>query len=221
MLVHYAPRESLYLEGDSAQHWFEIRSGVVRTCRFMADGQRQLTGFFFAGDVLGVEQGVRRTSAEAVGEVAVLRRDRRGPLTGHEAGGRPLASVLDQALASAEERILLFGLRTAAERVAAFLLMMARATSQHDVCLPMSRADIADYLGLTVETVSRTFSHFARTSLIELRGPHQFRVRDQARLSRTAGWVDPEPDDGACAGPALAAVSARSPSRAPVLSNRA
>lgn len=163
----------------------------MRTCRFTPDGHRQLTGFFFPGDVFGLETAVRRTSAETVSDV-VLRRHGQprlaSPAPYDPAMFSDLGSGLGRALESAEDRILLFGLRTAAERVAAFLLMMAdRSSLGVDVCLPMSRSDIADYLGLTVETVSRTFSQFVRARLIQLRGPHQFRILDRPRLCRAGG----------------------------------
>ena len=183
-LVQLAKGQAVYHQGAPALHWFEVISGIVRTCRFMADGHRQLTGFFYAGDVFGVEGRFHSESAEAVTDV-VLRRSRSA------IGEQPSLDApraLEKALESARRSIFLFGHRTAANRVAAFLIATAdRSGIQAGVELPMSRADIADHLNLTLHTVSRTISDFARKGLIALDGRQHVRILDLGGLRAIAG----------------------------------
>jgi CRP/FNR family transcriptional regulator/CRP/FNR family nitrogen fixation transcriptional regulator len=183
-LVHYAKGQTIYHQGDLADQWFEVVSGIVRTCRFMADGHRQLTGFFYSQDVFGVDGARHRESAEAVTDV-VLRRSRAASL-GHGPGSGPQA--FERALESARRSIFLFGHRTAANRVAAFLITIAeRSGLRAGVQLPMTRSDIADHLNLTLHTVSRTISDFARRGLIALSGRQDVRILDLEGLRAVAG----------------------------------
>jgi CRP-like cAMP-binding protein len=189
-ILEYPRGSSIYFERDPVRHWFEVVSGIVRTCRFLSDGHRQLTGFFYAGDVFGVEDGVHSESAETVTE-AVVRRHAR--IDGHAAlfppaQPNPRAIALQQALDSAKKCLFLFGHKTANARVAAFLVAMAeRLYPGVGVQLPMSRTDIADHLGLTIHTVSRTISELARRGLIRLDGPRSIRIVDGANLRALAG----------------------------------
>lgn len=178
---------SIYHEGDRARHWYEVVSGIVRTCRFLADGHRQLTGFFYTKDVFGVDGGRYRESAEAVTD-AVLRRYSPTALEdgGADGGGVP-DHIFERALESARQSIFLFGHRTAANRLAAFLISMAeRSEASSGVRLPMTRSDIADHLNLTIHTVSRTICDFARKGLIALDGPQNVRILDLGRLRMAA-----------------------------------
>jgi CRP-like cAMP-binding protein len=153
----------------------------------MGDGHRQLTGFFYAEDVFGVDRGNYRESAEAVTNV-VLRRFPASSPGAAEATGEAGRKILERALESARECIFLFGHRTAANRVAAFLIAIAdRSAGKSGVQIPMTRSDIADYLNLTLHTVSRTISEFARDRLIALDGPQNVRILDLARLRLLAG----------------------------------
>lgn len=178
-----AKGSSIYFEGDRATRWYEVVRGVVRTCRFHADGHRQLTGFFYAGDVFGVDEPRRTESAEAVTDVTLLRHER-------EPGSE---TALRRALDSAQRFIFLLGHRTAVERLAAFLVMIAnRHGVGEDCAVPMSRADIADHLGLTMHTVSRTMTDIARRKLIALDGPQVFRIVDPEGLRELAGISEAE-----------------------------
>jgi CRP-like cAMP-binding protein len=141
--------------------------------------------------VFGVEDGVHSESAETVTE-AVVRRHAR--IDGHAAlfpaaaQPNPRAIALQQALDSAKKCLFLFGHKTANARVAAFLVAMAgRLSPGEGVELPMSRTDIADHLGLTIHTVSRTISELARRGLIRLDGPRSIRIVDAANLRALAG----------------------------------
>lgn len=181
---------AIYYEGDPARRWYEVVSGIVRTCRYHVDGHRQLTGFFYAGDFFGVDEGNYKETAEAVTN-AVIRRHGQDSASQDQTGtrsGEETEAALRKALSSAQQCIFLLGHRTAAERVAAFLLAAAvRLGATRGVPLPMSRNDIADHLGLTIHTVSRTISDLARRRLIALEGPQRFRILDEAGLSDLAG----------------------------------
>jgi CRP/FNR family transcriptional regulator, nitrogen fixation regulation protein len=188
-LVEIVKGGIVFNQGDPAVHWFEVLSGTVRTCRFYIDGHRQLTGFFFAGDVFGVEPERYGATAEAVTD-AVLRRSA-VQKEGQPVGGDVRSSALERALGSAQSCIFLLGHRTANERLAAFLLVIARRPGARlRFELPMSRADIADHLGLTIHTVSRTFSDLIRRQVIALEGRQFVRVLDLAQLEWLAGEAD-------------------------------
>lgn len=183
---------AIYYEGDPAKRWYEVVSGIVRTCRYHVDGHRQLTGFFYAGDFFGVDEDQYKETAEAVTHVVLRRHGQESTAFGEgskrHSPGEDTETALRKALTSAQQCIFLLGHRTAAERVAAFLLAAAtRLGATKGVPLPMSRNDIADHLGLTIHTVSRTISDLARRRLIALEGPQRFRVLDESGLRDLAG----------------------------------
>lgn len=171
----------IYRQDDPAAFRFEVVSGVIRTTYLFEDGRRQLTGFFFDGDVFGTDQGFYKASAEVVSETAEVQRIRWGDRDADE-------RALSQALELVENSVLLLGRRTALSRVAAFLAdIRCRTGAKPQILLPMSRVDIADYLGLTVETVSRTFSQLIRRRVIAQLDQQQVRIIDQERLNALAG----------------------------------
>lgn len=183
-ILKFRKGEIIFSQGDPSDCWFEVVSGTVRTCHFHVDGHRQLTGFFYQGDVFGVEYGARDAAAEAVTNTILTRRAVRD--------GEPSSSgqnrALERALNSANQFIFLLGRRNANERVAAFLLIAAkRLSGLGSIPLPMTRSDIADHLGLTIHTVSRTISGFVRRGLIELEGPQLCRLVDLEGLRAIAG----------------------------------
>jgi CRP-like cAMP-binding protein len=167
---------------------YRIVGGTVRTCKTLADGRRQVGAFYFRGDLLGLETGPRHGfSAEAVTECRLAAIKRR-TLEALARDDRTLARQLWQSTArelQQTQRHLMRLVTTAQERVAGFLLEMAERTTGSDVIdLPMSRPDIADHLGLTVETVSRTLRALAQASLIEMPSSRRFRLPDPAALRR-------------------------------------
>jgi CRP-like cAMP-binding protein len=183
-ILKFRKGEIIFSQGDPGDCWFEVISGTVRTCHFHVDGHRQLTGFFYQGDVFGVEYGSRDAAAEAVTNAVLARRPASNG--GLDAPGQNRA--LERALDSANQCIFLLGRRNANERVAAFLLIAAKRLSAiGSVPLPMTRGDIADHLGLTIHTVSRTISGFVRQGLIELDGPQSCRLLDLDGLRAIAG----------------------------------
>jgi CRP-like cAMP-binding protein len=193
-LLKFRKGEIVYAQGDIASDWFEVVAGTVRTCHLYCDGHRQLTGFHYPGDIFGIESGHYSSSAEAVTAV-VLRRSPRG--TGEESrlsAATFVQEAYQSALDKAQACIFLLGRRTATERMAAFLLATAqRFADDKAFALPMSRSDIADHLGLTIHTVSRTLSEFVRRNLIRLDGPQSITILNHAGLSQLANG-DEEPN---------------------------
>jgi CRP/FNR family nitrogen fixation transcriptional regulator len=172
-VMHFAADRQIHAEGDEARSFYEVVSGVVRTCRFLSDGRRQIDAFHAAGDVFGFEAGDHyRLGAEAVSECTVIAYRRRGleTMVSHdEKLGRWFFSHALSMLAQAREHSLLLGRGSAAQKISAFLLENERQVgTTYLVDLAMSRQDIADYLGLTIETVSRTLSQMERDGTIAL-----------------------------------------------------
>jgi len=186
--VQYFTRDrDIYGEGEDAALFFKVVSGVVRTCKFRSDGRRQIDSFHFAGDLFGLEAGSEHSlCAEAVCDCAVVSYRRRGLETLAESDGalsRQIFSFAMRSLARSQKHALLLGCGTAVEKVAAFLVELAAAAPESTaIALAMTRQDIADYLGLTMETVSRTLSRFERDCLIELPTARQVWIKNLAAL---------------------------------------
>ncbi len=187
--LRFACGNELFGEGDDADDVFRVVSGVVRTCRFQNDGRRQICAFHARGEVFGFEPGTEYSlSAEAVSDCTVVpyRRSRLETLAAED---RRLAMLLFsyaiQSLARARDHALLLGRRSAVGKMAAFLVESAeRSRDPLVIELAMTRQDIADYLGLTIETVSRTFTQFERDGLIGLSTSRRVRLVDLPRLRR-------------------------------------
>jgi CRP/FNR family transcriptional regulator, nitrogen fixation regulation protein len=183
--------QEVFAEGDASDQWYRVVAGTVRTCRLLADGRRHVGAFHHAGDFFGIEGSDSRCmSAEAVGDVVVRRYPRQAieHLADANPGlGRRLRNMAFADLVQAQGRMLLLGRKTALERVASFLLdMIERLDKGRRIELPMSRYDIADYLGLTIETVSRTLSGLKRAGAIALPSTHVFDVLDRDALEAMA-----------------------------------
>jgi CRP/FNR family nitrogen fixation transcriptional regulator len=186
----YRSGAEIFGEGEEAEYVYQITSGSVRTYKLLSDGRRQINSFHFPGDMFGFENGAtHRFTAEAVLEtdVRLMRRNRILEATKDRvAGNKNLISLVTQNLLHAENHMLLLGRKTALERVAAFLLEMDERLGHPDVMtLPMSRRDIGDYLGLTLETVSRALSTLRNEKLLRFDGTSQRRVelRDRGGLA--------------------------------------
>lgn len=177
--------ESLFCEGDPAQAMFIVLSGTVRLSKMLPDGRRQIIGFPEAGDLIGLAiDDDYLYSAEGVTQVR-LRRIARARLDAlmesHPELRTRLFSVAAQELAAAQRQILLLGRKTARERLCSFLMERKRAAAGR-IELPMSRTDIADYLGLTIETVSRTLSQLRAEGLIRMPTLHSLELADAGRV---------------------------------------
>ncbi len=191
----FSSGHDLFVEGDDASAVYTVTEGAVKTHKLMPDGRRQITGFFFAGDFVGLAHGdTCAYSAEAAGPIRVCRFDRKR--FDHVLDEFPkmrsrLLSEASDELAAAHNQMLLLGRKTAKERLATFLLMVDQRTAQwrqnDDILeLPMTRGDIADYLGLTTETVSRTFTQFRSAGLIAAHGTQDVKVLDREGLEDAA-----------------------------------
>ena len=166
-------------------------SGAVRTYKILSDGRRQIGGFYLAGEVFGLESGEEHTfSAEAVSEtrVLVVKRSALFALAERDSEiARQLWALTSNELRRLQDHVLAL-IKTAKERVVGFLLEMARRTpSGNRIDLPMSRQDIADYLGLTIETVSRTLTQLENTEAIALPNSRCFELRDRRALGHLGG----------------------------------
>jgi CRP/FNR family transcriptional regulator, nitrogen fixation regulation protein len=178
----------IYGEGEAAGKVYKVVSGVVRISRLLPDGRRQISAFHTLGDMFGFEaDDLQHASAEAVTPVKVIAYKWQSLLS---AGARSATLVRDLlnltmvGLRQSQEHLLLLGRRNALERVASFLLDMAkRANSDNMVELAMARHDIADYLGLTLETVSRMFAELKQQGAISLEGARRVRLLDINRLA--------------------------------------
>jgi CRP/FNR family nitrogen fixation transcriptional regulator len=165
--------EELFTEGDACSFFYKVVSGTVRTGKLLVDGRRQIDAFHLTGDVFGLESGGHHHStAEAVDDVVVIAYSRSifaSLVHDHPVLGEQLISSTLTSLDRAHAHIILLGRKTALERMASFLLDMTRRRVGTDrVVLPMQRTDIADHLGLTIETVSRTLTQMVRHGLIRL-----------------------------------------------------
>jgi CRP/FNR family transcriptional regulator len=184
----------MIMEGDPADHVFWISAGVVKVYRTLADGRCQITGFLFPGDFLGFAPDDQYVSgAVAVGAVTVSRFPRKkveqlvaaSPLV-----ARLLLRRTCGELNAAQDQMLLLGRKTAGEKVASFLKQVFDRTGSDEagsdrLVLPMTRTDIADYLGLTIETVSRTLTHLREDAVIAVHRA-EIRVLDRAELEARA-----------------------------------
>jgi CRP/FNR family transcriptional regulator len=187
--------QTLFQEGDAAEEVFSLTDGMLKLYKLMSDGRRQIVGFLVPGDFLGLAFGQSYVySAEAVMPTSVCRFRRHqflGLLEDYPAMEKEILGRTSTELAAAQEQMLLLGRKTARERVASFIVALARRRKierNGTLPLPMSRADIADYLGLTIETVSRTFTLFRKEGLIGLPDKHVVEIRRRAELEQVAGY---------------------------------
>lgn len=185
----------LIREGDPATSLFNVTSGSVRVFKLLPDGRRQITGFLFAGDFLGLATGdAYAFSAEAIEPTTACRfrkSDYRQLIRESPALENALLDRATHELAAAQDQMLLLGRKTAQERLASFLLDLPahdpmRPGRDGHIRLPMTRAEIADYLGLTIETVSRVMTRLKTTGVIRLIALNEIEVLRPDRLRAIA-----------------------------------
>ena len=184
----FARNAEIYGENERAEYLYKVLSGSIRTYKLLTDGRRQIGGFYSPGDVFGLEVGDHHTfSAEAVvdSRVLVVKRSSIIALAGRDAEiASQLWSMTARELQRTQRHIMLL-VKTARERVAGFLLDMAnRQPAHNEINLPMSRQDIADYLGLTMETVSRTLTQLEEDEAIAVPKSRHILVRNRGALNR-------------------------------------
>ena len=190
----YQAGETIFVEGYDTNTVYQIRSGTVRICILTPDGRRQISRFVTSGGVLGlIAQYSQDCLVEAVDEVEMLHCPRKllnANVSIDEVLREEVQQIIVDELVASRKHILMLGRLTAAERAAGFLLGLANGVGRNSkdgfIKVPMSRQDIADHLGLTIETVSRTINALKRNGLIEMPAPDQVRVTDLEGLSRLA-----------------------------------
>ena len=187
-LVPFARSSEIYGENEPADYLYKVVSGAVRTYKVLVDGRRQIGAFYLPGDMFGLETGHEHTfSAEAISDckIIVIKRSAVVALAARDNDvARQMWELTARELQRTQDRMLAL-IRSAQERVAGFLLEMAdRASNGGAVELPMSRQDIADYLGLTIETVSRTLTQLEKSATIELPTSRRIVLRNRSALTR-------------------------------------
>jgi len=190
-LMSYPRNTEIFGENEPADYVYKVVSGAVRTYKILSDGRRQVGGFYLPGDIFGLQFADEHVfSAEAITDtkVLVLKRSALTSLAGRDAAiGNELFQLTSRELRRMQDRILLL-VKSAQERVASFLLEMAeRVCANNIVELPMSRQDIADYLGLTIETVSRTLTGLETAAAIEVPSSRRIVLRNRSALNRLNG----------------------------------
>ncbi len=189
--MSFARNAEIYGENEPADYLYKVISGTVRTYKMLSDGRRQIGAFYFRGDIFGLEMGEQHAfSAEAISDVKVLVIKRSAVVGLAERDNdvaRQLWALTGRELGRVQDHLLLL-VKTARERVVSFLLeMAARVPADNAVELPMSRQDIADYLGLTIETVSRTLTQLENAAAIELPSSRRIVLRNRVALGRLNG----------------------------------
>ena len=177
----------IYGEQEPADYFYQVVRGAVRTYKVLIDGRRQIGAFYLPGEVFGLETGDEHIfSAEAIVDtkILVIKRSVVISLAARDSEmARQLWTLTGCELHRTQNHLLLLG-KTAPERVASFLLEMADRQSSDEMRLTMSRQDIADYLGLTIETVSRMLTRFEKESAIALPTCKRVVLRNRAVLKR-------------------------------------
>jgi CRP/FNR family transcriptional regulator, nitrogen fixation regulation protein len=189
--MSYPRNTEIFGENEPADYVYKVVSGSVRTYNILSDGRRQIGGFYLPGDIFGIEfDGEHTSAAEAISDakILVIKRSALDALAGRDASvARELFALTARELRRVQDRILLL-IKSAQERVAGFLLEMAkRASGGNAIDLPMSRQDIADYLGLTIETVSRTLTSLETAAAIDVPTSRRIVLRNRSALTRMNG----------------------------------
>jgi CRP-like cAMP-binding protein len=188
-LCRFTKNEMLFAQGDEAEAAYKILSGAVRLLRVTGDGRRQIIGFRLPGDILALDcEGVCTMTAEAVGSVTAVRCSRARidrSIAERPQAREELSRLLWREVKDLQQHLVVLGCQTAMERVASFLAQLARRAGARDgsaIELHVSRKDIADYLGLTLETVSRTLSELRRRGVIDFPKSRQVQIKSLGRL---------------------------------------
>ena len=195
----FAPHDVIFFEGDPANRVYELGEGALMLYKLLPDGRRQVVEIVAAGDLFGLDDGdIHECSAEALTPVVVLSYDR-GHVERSPEFQRRLAACMRVKLSSLHEHAVLLGRKSALERVASFIMRLvpnrggyhcvgrAGEADPAQVRLTMTRQEIADYLGLTIETVSRAFSELKRRGLVVAIRQDELRIVDVCGMCRLTG----------------------------------
>ena len=185
--MSFGRNAEIYAEGEASGYVYKVLSGVVRVSKLLPDGRRQISAFQLPGEMFGFEADeFHHASAEAVvpTKVVAFRWDGAPGASRHSASVvRELLNLAVIGLRHTQDHLLLLGRKNALERLSAFLLEMdARAGGNHVLDLAMPRHDIADYLGLTLETVSRMFAELKEMGAVKLESARRVHLIDMAKL---------------------------------------
>jgi len=195
--------ETVYRDGDPAVNVFKVVAGVLRIAMVLSDGGRVITSFFYPGDIFGIAPDeCYLGDAEAVSELRLRRLSRnrfRQAVDSSEQLRPQLVDWLCREVASAQARTVLLARKSAEERVCNLLLALARRAGAEEgaakaIEIPMSRVDMADYLGLTIETISRTMTNLINRGVIKPTGRYCFDLCKPALLSDLAGEMQEDDD---------------------------
>ena len=188
--MNFGRNAEIFAEGEKAGYVYKLISGVVRVSKLLPDGRRQISAFHLPGDMFGFEvDDVHHVSAEAIVPVKVVAFKWHTLLSATASSGfvHELLNRTMIGLRQTQDHLLLLGRKNALERLAAFLLEMARRSGVEDTLeLAMPRHDIADYLGLTLETVSRMFAELKEAGVIKLASARRVELLDLAELEAMA-----------------------------------
>jgi len=185
----FAKNQEVYAQDDDAERFYRLVSGVVRTSRVTADGRRQVGDFYYPGDVFGLDPGpLHRFAAEALTDcdVQIVRRSAVRAFAGDVEVDRAILDATRQEMERLQDHVVLLGRKGAIERVASFLIGLAQRREGGPVDLPMGRQDMADYLGLTIETVSRTLTQLQGDAVVKFASTRRFQVSDWGELEALA-----------------------------------
>jgi CRP/FNR family transcriptional regulator len=189
--------ETLFGQGDPVLSVYTVTEGTLKSYRIFPDGRRQVLGFHMPGDFIGaISDECQSCTVEAIDECRVCAFPMRrfdDFVEDHPPMERELYIAATRELAQAQKQMVLLGRKTAIERIASFFLDLSRRSKAPDVIdLPMSRSDIADFLGLTKETVSRVLSELKRMRVIRLQAIARVEVLDRSRLRHIAAGAEAE-----------------------------
>ena len=197
-----APQEHLFYEGDERTHLYVIETGWVKLYRTLIDGQRQVVGFSNGGTVLGLEfETDHANGCEAITEVTVraIPVNRIGEICDNDPRlARQLLTQVGRQLGAAQAQLTAVGSQTADQRLATFLLAIADhsiSTAKDEFDLPMRRGDMADFLGLRLETVSRKMSDFQRRGWIRMTSLYRCKILRRSLLAELAQGCDLEGEE--------------------------
>ena len=183
----FARKEEIYGEGEAAEYAYKVLSGAVRVYKILSDGRRQISAFYLPGDIFGLEPGSEHAfSADAVVDSAVLvvKRATLMSLTSRDVdAAQQLWTLTARELQHMQDHVVLL-VKSARERIASFLLQMGSRIAGNEIEIPMSRQDIADYLGLTIETVSRMLTQLENSAAIALPASRRIVIRNKSALTR-------------------------------------
>src|SRR3989344_3555004 len=178
----YARNEEIYAQDDEVEHLYRVVKGVVRTSRLTADGRRQGGDFYYVGDLFGLEPAPdHRSAAEALDdcEILVVRRSAVRAFAGDAELDRAILEAQRVEMERLQEHVVMLGRKSARERVASFLMSIAQRQSE-------DHADLADYLGLTIETVSRMLTQLQGEAIVEFPSSRRFQIRKWTALEALA-----------------------------------